>query len=225
MAGIERRHSERNTTESAVHAAARVDDFLHGTITPGVEDELALHKRLLPRIGLAEVGALAAAWMPARNRVVLLSGPRKEGLVMPGEPEVAATVEAAAGMRLEPYIDDETQGDLLPRRPRSGAIAARDRVEELGLTVWRLSNGARVLLKPTPFKKDQVLFSAFSPGGTSLVPDEDFIPAASADSLLAECGLGRFSKAQLLKKLAGKSASAAATIAELREGLQGGCRP
>ncbi len=35
----------------------------------------------------------------------------------------------------------------------------------VGVTEWRLSNGVRVLVKPTDFKADEVLFSAYSPGG------------------------------------------------------------
>ena len=37
-----------------------------------------------------------------------------------------------------------------------------------GITEWTLSNGVRVVLEPTTFKQDEILFRAFSPGGTSL---------------------------------------------------------
>ena len=53
-----------------------------------------------------------------------------------------------------------------PRRPTN---------EALGITEWQLSNGVRVVLKPTTFKQDEILFRAVSPGGTSLASDEDFV--------------------------------------------------
>jgi zinc protease len=78
-------------------------------------------------------------------------------------------------------------------------------VSELGLTEWRLSNGARVLLKPTDFKEDQVLFAAFSPGGDSLVADRDYVSAVTAATIVDESGLDGFDAVQLRKKLAGRA--------------------
>ena len=43
-----------------------------------------------------------------------------------------------------------------------------------------LANGVRVIMKPTDFKTDEVLFSATSPGGNSLVNDADYPEAAVA---------------------------------------------
>ena len=48
------------------------------------------------------------------------------------------------------------------------------------MTDWRLSNGVRVVVKPTDFKADEVIIQAFSPGGTSLVSDADYVDASLA---------------------------------------------
>ena len=80
----------------------------------------------------------------------------------------------------------------------------------------------RVVLKPTTFKQDEILFRAVSPGGTSLASDEDFIPAETADAVIAQGGLGGFSRLDLDKVLAGTTASVRADIGTTEEGLAGG---
>jgi zinc protease len=93
--------------------------------------------------------------------------------------------------------------------------------EEFGITEWQLSNGVHVVLKPTTLKEDEILVRAFSPGGTSLVPDEDYIPARTAANVVSEGGLGEFSAIDLRKMLAGKVASVSPYIGDEDEGLSG----
>ena len=59
-------------------------------------------------------------------------------------------------------------------------------------TEWVLSNGIHVLLKPTTFKNDQILMSAFSPGGHSLVPDKDYLSAAMSAGILSQSGWAHY---------------------------------
>ena len=76
-----------------------------------------------------------------------------------------------------------------PRRARSWTATTR---AEFGLTEWELSNGVRVVLKPTTFKQDEVIFRATSPGGTSLASDEDYVAAMTASQVVGAGGLGPF---------------------------------
>ena len=79
----------------------------------------------------------------------------------------------------------------------------------------------RVVLEPTTFKQDEILFRAFSPGGTSLAADSDFVAAETADQVVAQGGLGTLSAIDLSKKLAGKAAFVRPDIDEMSEGLSG----
>jgi zinc protease len=79
-----------------------------------------------------------------------------------------------------------------------------------------------VVLKPTTYKQDEILFRAISPGGTSLASDQDFIPAETADAVVAQGGLGALSRIDLEKALAGTTAQVRADIGETEEGLAGG---
>jgi zinc protease len=95
----------------------------------------------------------------------------------------------------------------------------------LGITEWKLSNGARVLVKPTDFKADEIVFGAYSPGGTSLVADSNYMSSAFAGQITELSGLGKFSEVDLEKKLAGKAARVSPSIGDLTEGLGGAASP
>jgi len=97
--------------------------------------------------------------------------------------------------------------------------------ETIGITEWELANGVKVVLKPTTFRQDEIVFRAFSPGGTSLAKDADFIPASTASQVVAAGGLGKLSSADLRKVMTGKIATANPFIGEIEEGLSGNASP
>jgi zinc protease len=224
-AQIEKYYRDRDNQESDAVLQAYVDNFLQGDPMPDVETEHALYSRFLPEITLEEVNGLSAGLLTEDNRVVLVNAPRSQAAAVPGEMQVAGIFRAAAAAAATPYTDSVAGQPLFSARLAGGRIVERTVIPELGLTQWRLSNGAVVMLKPTDFKKDEVLFSAFGPGGTSLVPDADLVPAMTAAGLVAESGLGSLDATQLRKTLAGKTASVSPWIGELQQGLRGSARP
>ncbi|HEX4933213.1 MAG TPA: insulinase family protein, partial [Gemmatimonadaceae bacterium] len=118
----------------------------------------------------------------------------------------------------------ETVSDapLVATLPAPGRVVAESTLTDLGATIWRLSNGVRVLLKPTTFKADEVMFRAFSPGGTSLASDADYSSAMLATTVVERGGLAEFSAIELGKKLTGKQVRANTFIDGVSEGLVGG---
>ena len=98
-------------------------------------------------------------------------------------------------------------------------------VDKLNVTEWKLKNGVKVVLKQTDFKNDEIVFRAFSPGGSSLVKDEDFLSAQNAPALSYESGLGSFNRTELDKYLTGKIANVNPFIDYYYEGLNGSASP
>lgn len=66
---------------------------------------------------------------------------------------------------------------------------------------------------------------AYSPGGSSLAPDEDYQSAINADAIVQNSGLKDFSPTDLQKLFAGKNFSVAPYISELTEGFSGRSTP
>jgi zinc protease len=223
LRNYERLALEKDNTLAASRAAEYIRNFLVNETLPSPEDEYALQQRFVPEITLAEINKLAREWFPAskENRLVVLTAPQKSGLVIPDEPKLAAIIKEPPPEDLKPYIDTVSSAALLEPLPAPGKITNTSTNEKAGLTIWELANGVKVVLKPTNFRADEILFSAASPGGTSLASDADYIPARTATQVITAGGLGKFSAVDLGKMLMGKVASASPYISELEEGLQG----
>ncbi len=221
LRGYDRMYEERKNTESAGFAAELIRNFLEGEPAPGVVTEYHLAKQLVPEITLEDVDAVANKLITKENRVVVVAMPDKPGLTPPTNEQLAAVLGKVEATDLKPYEDKTVEGPLVSEIPPKSGVRSRKRNEALGVTEVTLKNGVRVLLKPTDFKKEEVLFTAFSPGGTSLVPDKKYFDAAAADTLVNMSGVGAFDVVALQKKLAGKSVQVAPNIGELSEGMSG----
>jgi zinc protease len=221
LRGFERAVAEKENQESGNLADEYVRNFTDREAIPGIEYEAALHERFIPEITLAEINALAREWVPDANRVIVVSAPEKDGVKIPDEKALAAVIASASGKELTAYVDTVDSKPLLESVPAPGTVTNTATKDTYGITEWQLSNGVKVVLKPTTFKEDEILFRAFSPGGTSLASDQDFIPASTASQVVDSGGVGTFSEIDLRKMLTGKVASVRPLIGELEEGLTG----
>jgi zinc protease len=219
---LQRAVVEKDKSPSGPLADEFVRNFVHGEPIPGIVYEFGLNQRFLPEITLAEVNALAQDWLPDRNRLVVITAPQKDRASLPTEAKMAAVITAAGGTSITAYVDTVSSQPLLATPPAPGKIASTTTNEALGLTEWRMSNGVRVVLKPTTFKQDEILFRGVSPGGTSLASDQDFVAADTADQVVAQGGLGALSRIDLNKKLAGATVGVRAEIGDTDESLAGG---
>jgi zinc protease len=217
--------AEREHTESSQLANEYARAFMEGEAVPGIAAEFDLVKQYLPAITLADVNRLAGEWMPDGNRVIVLQAPRKEGLELPSERDLLGVFAAVESSTIDPYVDVVTEDELVANPPAPGSVTAETVYADVGVTEWTLSNGARVLLRPTDFKDDEVVFRAFSPGGLSHVSDDEYLTGVFASSLASASGLGTMDATALQKALAGKAVAVRAGIDELSEGLNGGASP
>ncbi len=222
---FERAYTERATEETDDLAEEFTRSFLQGEPTPGIAYEYEAHQHFLPGITLDEINRLAREWMTGPNRVVMVNAPDKAGVRVPTEEELAAILESVKGEAIAPFEDTTTNEPLMATLPEPGEIVSSKTLAGVGITEWTLSNGVRVILKPTDFKQDEILVRAISPGGVSLAQDENLVPANTAVQVVASGGLGAFSAVDLEKKLAGKSAAIRPMIGELEEGLAGNASP
>jgi zinc protease len=223
--GYERAYAEREKTQSAALVQELVDNYLNGEAIPGIEYEYKLVQQLVPTITLADVNKLASNWITDDNRVIIAQSPDKAGVKIPTQAELLAVFQRASAAPVTAYTENLSSEALLANVRPAGTVVASRQIPAVNLTEWKLSNGARVLVKPTDFKADEVLFSAYSPGGTSLAADADYMSATLATQVLSVGGLGQFNRIDLQKKLAGKAAGAGASIGATTEGMNGRASP
>ena len=224
LRGIERAYTDRANRGSASYAAEYSRAFLDDEPIPGIEYEFELYKRFIPEITLTEVNQIGSEWIRPQNRVVVVTGPEKEDLDMPSEEALLAVLTGVADMEITAYEETVIDQPLLAEIPEGSAVVGTREFAE-DIVEWELGNGVRVALKPTDFREDQVLFQGFSPGGTSLASDEEWIPASSATALIQGGGLGPFNTTDLRRVLTGKVASARPFISSFEEGVTGSGSP
>lgn len=221
LRSIEQAFRERENINSASFADEYVRAFLEDEAIPGIPYERDLVQRLLPTIELDELNALADEYLKEANRVVMVSAIEREDLPEVTETELAAALEAAAEVAVEPYEDRDVASTLLSGLPQPGSIVEQRELDAEGVVEWRLSNGIRLLIMSTEHRADQVLFSAFSPGGSSTVADEEFRSAQYATVFTEQMGYGELSAPDLQRALAGTAVGATPYIDTYYEGISG----
>ena len=225
LRSMEKAFNERNKTQSSRLASEYIRNYLYNEPVPGISYEYEAYKKFLPGISLDEVNQLANKLMTKDNRVVAVAGPEKKDSPMPTKEELAAIFKKVDNTKVAAYEDKVANVPLLEKTPSSSKVINTKNFDDLKVTEWTLGNGVKVVLKPTDFKNDEVLFRAFSPGGNSLVEDSDYIPATTASAIIQLSGVGKFNYTQLQKMLAGKVVNVSPFVGELSEGMNGSASP
>jgi zinc protease len=225
LRAMEQRFVEREKTTSSSYAADYVSNFLYGGALLDLEREFQLYNEMIPSVTLREANAVARRWTVPSDRVVLVSVPERPGVAPPRDERLVRIIQAAGSRSLSQYSDYLSDAPLIRDLPQAGTIASERWIPSIEAWEWVLGNGSRVVLKPTTFREEEVLFAARSPGGTSLFPDEDHIAALTASAVVQSGGLGELSANDLRKRLAGSVAGVGADIGDIYEGLSGAASP
>ena len=225
LATYERAFNERSTSESSGYASELLRHFLVDEPAPGIEAELAIVREYLPTITVDDAAAFAREMLPEANRVVIATSPDKAGVTPVTQAALRDALRAGASAAVTPWRDEIAGRALMAEKPRPGTVRTRREIPELGVTVLTLSNGVEAWLKPTDFRNDQVMFTAYAKGGTSLAPPADYHNASLSTSLVGIAGLGGFSPVDLGKLLAGKIANASAYMSSYTHGISGNATP
>ena len=225
LSRYEQAAKEFDKTESARLCGEYVDNYLSQDPIPGPQKEFKYVKNLLPGIQLDEVNAKAREWITGDNLAIVIMAPDKENVKVPAEAEVRQILAQSRTAEITPYVDKFTEQPLVAGDITKGSMTGRKENPELGYTELTLSNGVTVVLKPTTFKNDEILVSAYSPGGNSLYPDNEFMSAYYAADIVDMSGAGNFDNIALEKKLKGKNVSVSPYIEDVKEGFRGHSTP
>lgn len=211
------------TAEPANVAQSLASSYVSGSVDVSAEYLRDFGTRLLREVTRDELNAQVESWSDEAEELVVVSGPARDA--MPEEAALTATFTSVARKPLEAYRDAVASEPLLATLPTPGSIVQQEEIPEVGLTTWTLSNGAKVVLKPTDFKKDEILARGLSFGGNGLVPDDDFTSARFATDVVMTGGLGTLDLQMLRKVLAGKLVGARPWLAESDEGINASASP
>jgi zinc protease len=222
LKNLETQYKEREKTESDNLVWKYVNNFLQDSPIPGPEFEYNYAKNNLGGIKLDELNAIAKKWINDRNRLIIVMGIDKPMVKLPSENDLQTISNKVDNSKIEPYKDVAIATSLIPEKPKPGKVTSR-KPREAGITELDFANGVKVVLKPTTFKNDEILISAFCPGGQSVFSDSYQLSAECATEIMQLKGLGGFSKIELNKFLSGKNVKVDPYIDQYFSGINGNC--
>ena len=224
LAQMESQFNDKDKTESENFVSEYQNHFLEQEPVPGIEWTFKAMQKVLPTVQLADLNGMVKDYITTDNRVVIFTGPEKDGLKQPTEKEVLAVLNVNTD-KLTPYEDGVAATSLLRGDIKPGSIAKKESNAKLGTTTLTLSNGAKVTYKKTDFKNDEVLLEAISFGGSNLYSNDDIKKVQFANNALSEAGFSGLKLNDINKFMTGKIAQVRPYIGGTTEGLSGSATP
>jgi zinc protease len=221
----EHAYSDRDKTDSGQYTEEYIQYFLEDEPSPGIVYEYQLVQSILPGISLADITASARSRLTSGSDIVLATAPQKAGLAMPSEADLRAALGAADAVAVTAWSDTSVTRALVETIPPAAVVVSRRTIPNVDVTVVKFANGLEAWLKPTDFKNDQILFSMYAKGGTSLAGDANQFNARMATNYVGLAGYGGIKPLDLDKLLAGKIATARPSIQQSIQTIDGSAAP
>ncbi|HRZ97929.1 MAG TPA: insulinase family protein, partial [Paludibacter sp.] len=218
-------YNERSKTRSGSYVNKYMNHFLKGEAPLDIEFEYPMSKELTSEITTKDISASIAKYISNTNRDILVTAPEKDKDALPKEADFNRWMKEVESSKIAANQDNKNNKTLLATKPATGKIVNTTTNSAIGTTEFTLSNGVKVVLKPTDFKNDEISFTAFSPGGTSLYKDNEYESADAATGVTTSAGLGDFTLSELQKHLTGKRMNVKPYIGERYEGFSGSAAP
>ena len=225
ISSIERVYNNRNTRENSTFVSEYVGNFKDGDPIPGIEAEWPLIQQIAMSIPVQVINQTMSQAITPDNRVLMVLCPEAEGMTNPTEQQLADALASVDAETIEAFVDEVKSEPLIPSDPVAGTVTSTVNNEKWGTTEWTLSNGAKVIIKSTKFKEDEILFTAYANGGyADYSADYDnslmFLPVA-----MQAYGLGSYTNTDLSKYTAGKQASLYISFSNYSRSMGGSATP
>lgn len=220
LANYEKAYNERNNTNSDNLARELIRHFVDNEPSPGIEKEYELVKQILPMLSVEAINPALAEIATPNNEVIIISQPETDSTVAITREAAVGALQTAMNKEYEAYVDEVITDPLIEKLPKKGSIKKTEQ-GDFGSTVMTLSNGAKVVIKPTDYKADEVIMTAFREGGKTAYD------VARANEIILSGDIfnlsknGQFDATKLSKYLAGKNVSLGYTIGNTVTTLEG----
>ena len=204
--------------------------FLHQQPLLSQAEEAKAYRYILENVTLKDINNRFNDFLYTPcGMAILLQGKEREDYTWPTEEEVLQAYGEAWYQKTTPYKIPEPEPEyaveLMPEKPQAGSIVKEKRNKVYGTYELLLSNGAKVILKPTDNSREEIRLTAISDGGTSLIPDADYNNINAINALPSLGGLAHLSSKEVGRAMRGGTASYQTNVGSLTESFTGTCRP
>ena len=223
VSSFEREYNERAKVANSKYVKEYVGFFLNGGSIMGIEKDFEAIKDIAARITADDINKYIKTIITDKNRVVIIEAIEKEGITYPKEDEILAMIYDIDNADIEPYKDNMSGKELISTDITPGKVVKEKFDKELGIKTWTLSNGAKVVLKNTDYKKDQIMVNGVSKGGAYLYDNniDDVYNTMLFDDIISLSKVGGFTNNEIKKLLAGKRANVSLGLGNRSETVRG----
>ncbi|MDE6266322.1 MAG: insulinase family protein [Muribaculaceae bacterium] len=204
LSQLEKSFNNRDNRESEKYVREYVRHFIDNEPIPGLENEFQIMQAYAPMIPLEAINQVLHEIVKEDNRVFLALLPEKDEFYIPTEDDMKAVFAGVEAETIEPYVDAIKSEPLIPELPAPGKIVSESKDERFDATVLTLSNGVKVIVKPTTFKNDEIVFDAIAKGGYADFSDDLAASMIFWPYVLQSGGLGDYNNIDMQKYLSGK---------------------
>ncbi len=225
LLGYENYYKQRDKINHDSYCKEIANLYLENTPMPGIEYEYKFAQAIIPSITTEELATYFNSQYVDENRVIIISGPDKEGVKHLNKDEALAIVDRVANdSSIEAYVDEAVSSSLVENLPVEGKVVAERQLEDFDAVEWTLNNNTKVVYRYANYNKNQVALSSYSKGGSSLYAVADLPSVNMTSDFVPAFGIGDFDAIALQKALTGKKANVGFNIGGLSEGINGSCR-
>lgn len=225
FSSIDKSYKESNKTSSKAYVNQLVKHFVFNESYMDIKYLFHFYQWVISQISLDEVNKQYKSFIRDDNWVLTLQGSSNDEKVLPNEVELVNWFSNNS-REVKQYKDQVSSlMTILDEKPMGGKLISKRADSNLGTTELTLGNGIKIIIKITDFKNDEIRFTSFSPGGTSLANKEVLESAKLATTLISSSGVADFSSSNLQKVLTGKSLSFQPYISTYYEGFKGYASP
>jgi len=221
VSDLQRLVQEKDKQQSQKYIDSLTDYYLKGGNYADVEWELNAVTQMLPHIKAKDINAAVKDYFASRDVQVFIFAPDSELGSLPDEARVRQMIADSRKIKIAAPKSKAVESGLLSSTPERGSIVSESVDADTGAIFWELSNGARVILKTTKNKNDEIVMQAMALGGTSSAALEDDVSASLAIEMAQVSGLGPWPRPELTRKLAGKQVSLSQYVYSYYRGFKG----
>ena len=225
LSQLEKAYNNRNQQENKTLAESYVRNFIDKKPIPGIETEYQMMSMIVNQIPVEAVNQVFSQIVSDKNLVVLGMMPAREGESCPKDEDILALLSQVEAENIAPYVDNVKDEPLVSELPAAGKVVKENVLSDFGVKEWILSNGAKVILKKTDFKADEINMMAVAKGGTSVYGNDKAADLMFMPAVLEQHGLGSFTNSELTKLMAGKQVSLKVSLDDYVRRLSGNTTP
>ena len=217
---LKRNLTENETRSSDSYINEYQRHFLFDEMISGTAKEVEYTSEILPSITVDDLKNYFNNYIKAENQIISIKAPEYIKS-LPNRDEIDQLLEKVSQKDIEPYQFTLKKAELIKEELKGSKIIKRKKFPRSDVHQIILNNGAKILLKQTDFKKDEINFSAFSSGGYSNASLDQLYSAKFTEDILGSADIGDLTVLEKINLYSQDVIDVIPYISEESEGVNG----